>query len=395
MSQYASRLESFNSAVTSTQEHAKRIKDMLSNGEMKANPVKAGLEIAGQVTGTGSGVLALKRGLAEHGAIRKLGTGLVNKLTGSTGASTADTGSARGSAEQTLSADPASAPASAPAQPSVGGATADDASADPISSALSSFRNKATQALKGAPTPGGGAASATPAPTAPGDIPAPPPATESSAFDMGGVNSADLPNSVRGGAGSLLKTATSTGEDIGSSIGSRGASLGLTPGSIPAQGGGSVPGMSVGGGSGTSTAGVPSDGAQALSNAQQANADFANPDHPNNLGGTGTADGAPGQLPKKTTGPADGDGADAGDDALSGAKKALGVEGTLDETLGEVPFFGPLLEGFSLLATLGTTIAEAVTPSEKKTAPPPAPKMQGLSVGANLKASSGSGVGAF
>ena len=390
MSQYASRLESFNSAVTSTQEHAKRIKDMLSNGEMKANPVKAGLEIAGQVTGTGSGVLALKRGLAEHGAIRKLGTGLVNKLTGSTGASTADTGSARGSAEQTLSADPASAPApaSASAQPSVGGATADDASADPISSALSSFRNKAAQALKGAPTPA-------PAPTAPGDIPAPPPATESSAFDMGGVNAADLPNSVRGGAGSLLKTATSQGEDIGSSIGSRGASLGLTPGSIPAQGGGNVPGMSVGGGSGTSTAGVPSDGAQALSNAQQANADFANPDHPNNLGGTGTADGAPGQLPKKTTGSADGDGADAGDDALSGAKKALGVEGTLDETLGEVPFFGPLLEGFSLLATLGTTIAEAVTPSEKKTAPPPAPKMQGLSVGANLKASSGSGVGAF
>ena len=74
---------------------------------------------------------------------------------------------------------------------------------------------------------------------------------------------------------------------------------------------------------------------------------------------------------------------------------ALGVEEGIDEIAPEAGPFGWLLEGFSLLATLGTSIAGALEPGETKKPGAKAPAMTGLSVGANLSQDAKNSVGAF
>ena len=95
---YAERLQAFNQAIGDTQSHIENMKKTLTSEEMEANPVKAGLDLAGQVTGTGTALLGLKRGLEEKGAIRKMAGAIHKAIKGkqSSGSSTADDSSGAG-----------------------------------------------------------------------------------------------------------------------------------------------------------------------------------------------------------------------------------------------------------------------------------------------------------
>lgn len=77
---YAERLNDFDNARASTSQHIEEIRKSLSNPEYEDNPVKAGLETAGSVLGTGEGLLRLKRELGDKGTLRNTAKAIYNKL---------------------------------------------------------------------------------------------------------------------------------------------------------------------------------------------------------------------------------------------------------------------------------------------------------------------------
>jgi hypothetical protein len=77
---YLERLNSFDQARAATQEHVENIRKSLSNKEFEENPVKAGLETAGSVLGTGEGLLRLKREMGERGTLRNTAKAIYNRL---------------------------------------------------------------------------------------------------------------------------------------------------------------------------------------------------------------------------------------------------------------------------------------------------------------------------
>jgi len=192
--------------------------------------------------------------------------------------------------------------------------------------------------------------------------------------------------------------------DAGQNIAQRANSLMLKLGQVPTQSGqGTIQGLTS-----ASTAQNPSGQAHVVSQAQGADAgQHATAQAPgsqtnNNILPGQTANNADNAA--KTAGTdasnlsgnaAASSGANSAEDAGSGIKTALGVESTLDELAPDTGPLAPILEAGSLLATIGTGIASLFEPSEKKSAPPPAPVPQSISVGANLKSNASQSIGAF
>ena len=77
---YQERLNSFDQARSATQEHIDNIRKSLSNKEYEENPVKAGLETAGNILGTGQGLLQLKREMGDKGTLRNTAKAIYNRL---------------------------------------------------------------------------------------------------------------------------------------------------------------------------------------------------------------------------------------------------------------------------------------------------------------------------
>jgi hypothetical protein len=407
---YAERINAFNDAIGSTQQHIENMKKTLTNGELEANPVKGGLEIAGQVTGTGTAILGLKRGLQEKGAIRQMAGAIHKAIKGkqSSGSSTADNSSGAGGDSSAGGAgDGGGTPANPP--PADSGTAAADGT--PAQGASGTAEGSVEAANSGAAAEGGGAA----ADENPfslesfmKQLQAKGSGTVTS--DGAGVDSANLPSGGAGAgdAGSDLgkNIAAAGGEDIGdassaaaqtatgqASIAQRAQQLQLQLGSQSTQdSSGTVQGLTT-----SSTADTSSGQAHSLSQAQQSDADAARGQTDNPAANSKNPDsqisqGADDQA--NIGGRSAASGAGDEDGLSSGIKSALGAEETLDEIAPEAGPFGWLLEGFSLLATLGTSIAGAVEPSEKKK-PATAPQMTGLSVGANLSQDAKNSVGAF
>ena len=230
-----------------------------------------------------------------------------------------------------------------------------------------------------------------------------------------------------------------TGDD--SDILQRGAALGLKSSTVPAQGGGSVPGLS--------TLDAPSSQANTVSRAQQFAADthssaqsaasgvenaledesgsFASGLSSGARSFMGSAGGLLGDvgafagggasllgLSGASSGSKNADGlqktqnvlsdVNAAKDTLplaktatSGLSKALGTEETLDALAPDTGPLAPILEAGSLLATLGTGIASIFESSKPSAPPPPPPPKQkpGISIGADLQSSASGNVGAF
>ena len=226
-----------------------------------------------------------------------------------------------------------------------------------------------------------------------------------------------------------------TGDD--SDILQRGASLGLSSSTVPAQGGGEVPGLS--------TLDAPSTNALSVSRAQQFAADthssaqsaasgvetalegeggeFASGLSSGARSFMGSAGGLLGDaaamgggllgLSGASSGSKNADGLqktqnvlgdlNAAKDTLplaktatSGLSKALGTEETLDALAPDTGPLAPILEAGSLLATLGTGIASIFESTPKAPSPPPVPKQKlGISIGADLQTSASGNVGAF
>ena len=431
---YADRLQAFNSAIGDTQQHIENMKRTLTNGELEKNPVKGGLEIAGQVTGTGTALLGLKRGLEEKGAIRKMAGAIHKAIKGkqTTGSSTADSDGS-GTTGDSSGTGTGTGDASAGGADGAGSGTASGTASgapDPVNPSASSVGDAPTGAVQptttassatdGATGDAGasGGASATDAPVG---------ASDENPFSLesfmkqiqekgsgtvtsegAGVDSADLP-SGGAGAGGATDTATlaGAGEDVGdassaatqtatgqASIAERAQQLQLQLGQQTTQDStGTVQGLTTSG-----TANTPAGQAHSLSQAQQTDADTARgqTDNPSANAENPDATISQGADQQASTGGRLANTAPAEEDGLSnGIKSALGVEEGIDEIAPEAGPFGWLLEGFSLLATLGTTIAGAVEPSEKKKPGATAPQMTGLSVGANLSQDAKNSVGAF
>ena len=77
---YNERLSAFNNAVAMTDEHIKKIRDKLTSPELVENPVKQGLETAGQISATAGGILGLKKSLEEKGMLRRGVKAIYNRL---------------------------------------------------------------------------------------------------------------------------------------------------------------------------------------------------------------------------------------------------------------------------------------------------------------------------
>ena len=404
---YADRLQAFNSAIGDTQQHIENMKRTLTSDEMVANPVKAGLDLAGQVTGTGTAVLGLKRGLEEKGMIRKMAGAIHKAIKGkqSAGSSTADDSSGAGGDSSAGGAGdgggtPSNPPPSGEGAPDPGAGTADP---QPPSAgegagdggAVGDAPAPAPAPADPTPAPAEGAGADTSAGADAGDIADNPFSFDNFVARMGqgegqtaragegaGVEAGDLPS---GGAGvdvggDLGRNVGGVAEDAGdagtslaqtasgqASIAERAQQLQLQLGSQTTQdSAGSVQGLTS-----ATTADNPAGQAHSLSQAQQSDADTArgqtdNPgantdtDPASQIGGDGADQSANIGGRSAASGTAEEDG------LSSGIKSALGVEEGIDEIAPEAGPFGWLLEGFSLLATLGTTIAGALEPGETK-----------------------------
>ena len=77
---YADRLNSFNQAITTAKEHAKSMKETLSNPELRENPVRFGLDAAGQVLGTGEGLVRIRNAMTEGDVRREEANAFFNRL---------------------------------------------------------------------------------------------------------------------------------------------------------------------------------------------------------------------------------------------------------------------------------------------------------------------------
>lgn len=396
---YAERLQAFNSAIGDTQQHIENMKNTLTNGEMEANPVKGGLALAGQVTGTGTALLGLKRGLQERGSIRQMAGAIHKAIKGkqSSGSSTADNSSGQGGDSSAGGAGdsggtPSNPPPSSEGAPDVtgtataegaegaeGGATAGDISANPFS-----FENFISSLGEGAgqtALPSGAGVDA-------GNLP-----SGGAGTSVGG----DVGRNVAGSAEDAGDAGTSLAQTASgqASIAERAQQLQVQLGSQTTQdSAGSVQGLTS-----ATTANNPAGQAHSLSQAQQTDADTARGQTDNPSANTDTDPasqiGGDGADQSANVGGRSAQAGTAEEDGLSsGIKSALGVEEGIDEIAPEAGPFGWLLEGFSLLATLGTSIAGALEPGETKK-PGVAPAMTGLSVGANLSQDAKNSVGAF
>lgn len=72
MASYQERLGSFNQALSSTNEHIDRLKNTLQNPEVRENPVKLGLEVAGQVSGTVGGLTGVISRVRDGNVVRNV-----------------------------------------------------------------------------------------------------------------------------------------------------------------------------------------------------------------------------------------------------------------------------------------------------------------------------------
>ena len=77
---YADRLNSFNTAISQTQDHIDSIKNTLQNADLKANPVRTGLDMAGQVLGTADGLVRLRAGMEAGAVQRNVAKAIYNRL---------------------------------------------------------------------------------------------------------------------------------------------------------------------------------------------------------------------------------------------------------------------------------------------------------------------------
>ncbi len=482
---YSDRLSAFNDAMAHSRDHIDALRKTLTNPELEENPTKKGLEIAGNVLGTGEGLLQVRRGLEEKGFLRRgfkaiasrLGRNPAGTTTGTGGggeASAADgeeSGARAGASDGAARADEAptdegtggrsagdsGAAEPAPAEGEGGGAAARPAAGEGEGAAAAPEPTPAVEApartVAGTEAAGGGDGQAV-ARIAPEDNPfslqnfqpragdtttitrgesavdatdpfstprtlqqtrtsyGSNPTRNALANDGEGVPDSALPNSGGGTAGELT-TASGVGEDV-SDVG-RATAAGVEEGQRTLQSAQQLQGRVSDAVGQSGTADSASGQANMVSQAQHGNAaQHAAQQNPNSeadadggaqdpaassqasRGGAG-AEGAEGEG--AGVNPAGSAGASTADEgAGSGIRTALGVEEGLDETLGEVPVIGPLLEGVSLLATLGTSIAGAFTPSETKGKSPAekgAALPSELAVGANLKQNSGGAVGAY
>ena len=217
----------------------------------------------------------------------------------------------------------------------------------------------------------------------------------------GNVNAPDLVSNVKNAQGDISSVAQSASNDVnqGASIVSRGQNLGLSQANIPSQSGqGSISGLAT-----SANSNNPSAAANMVSQAQQGNADaHTNASSATNQTSANSSTQSSGtEAPDASSNPSTTAGAATADDAATGTnngiKAALGAEETLDEVAPEVPAIGTVLEAGSLLATLGTGIASLFEPEEKKSSPPPSPKVGApIQVAAgSLKNNAAGAVGAF
>ena len=489
---YSDRLSAFNEAVAHTSDHIDAIRKTLTNPELKENPVKMGLNVAGSVLGTGEGLLAVKRGMEDKGFLRRGFKAIASRLgrkpegttsgTGGGGEGSAanggESGTREGASDGAGRADEAPTDrgtggrsggdrgAAEPAEGEGGGAArpaAADGGAEGEGAAAAPEPTPAVEApartVAGTEAAGGGDGQAA-ARTAPEDNPFSfqnfePRAGDTTSVTRGatarpdvsddpfssprtlqqtrtsygsnptrnavanegeGVPDSALPNSGGGAAGSdIVDTARAGAGDI--SDAARATQGGVEQGQSLLQRAQNLQGRVQNALGGSGTADSASGQANMVSQAQHGNAaQHAAQQNPNSESGadSGAQDPAAssqarngGQAAEGAEGeggglnPAGGgsSGAAAADEGAStGIRTAEGVETTLDETLGEVPVIGPLLEGVSLLATLGTTIAGAFQPNEvkgKSQADKGVPLPGELAVGANLKQNSGGAVGAY
>ncbi len=468
---YADRLNSFNTAVSQTQDHVDSIKNTLQNADLKANPVRTGLDMAGQVLGTADGLVRLRAGMKNDDVQRNVAKAIYNRmgdlkagkeaLSSTTGELTNQAlnkvGSARQSAGSYLadnggslansvkavqsgSTIRADAPAiSEPVRPTFGPKTLAEqtiSEAGPrtttgVQSAISSVPNATADArftaAASAPT------TAAPAPQgAPlTDLSKAPNATSglvstAAAQDVGGVASTGpvasetvaVPTSVNNGASLIPSSVSNALSNPEASISDRASALSSSL----------VPGLS--------TAGLASSDANTLSRAQQfagdthdlaqaagSNVESALSGARSFMGEAGGMLGDVGALAGGVTSLLGGGSAGAknsdeqfqstmqsvqgatqlgglagkaGSAAKSGIQSALGVEEGLDALAPDTGPLAPILEGGSLLATLGTGIASIFeSPTEPAAPPPPPPKPTSFAIGADLSNDASQNVGAF
>jgi len=485
---YSDRLSAFNEAVAHTSDHIDAIKKTLTNPELKANPVKMGLNVAGSVLGTGEGILAVKRGLEDKGFLRRGFKAMAQRLgrkpegttsgTGGGGEGSAanggESGARAGASDGAARADGAptdrgtggrsggDSGAAEPAEGEGGGAARPAAAEGGAEGAAAPEPTPAVEApartVAGTEAAGGGDGQAA-ARTAPEDNPFSfqnfePRAGDTTSVTRGatarpdvsddpfssprtlqqtrtsygsnptrnavanegeGVPDSALPNSGGGAAGSdIVDTARAGAGDI--SDAARATASGVEEGQRTLQSAQNLQGRVQSALGNSGTADSASGQANMVSQAQHGNAaQHAAQQNPNSESGADSgaqdpaassqarnggsaAEGAEGEGGGLNPAGGSGGAAAADEGASTGIRTAEGVETTLDETLGEVPIIGPLLEGVSLLATLGTTIAGAFQPDQvkgKSAADKGAALPSELAVGANLKQNSGGAVGAY
>lgn len=437
---YNERLSAFNNAVDTTNEHIKRVKDRLTNPELEANPVKQGLESAGQVAMTGAGLLQLKKGLEDKGLLRRGFKAIASRLgnrpqgqgTGGQGTRQGETGESSGTkagqSDGSGNADGARTDTGTGSRPAgeteAGQAPPEGPSADTAD--LPSFEDL------GITPRGGTTTTVTRGATPRADVDADPFSSPRTLQQSYGSSATKTTASSGDGVGDALPNRGLTGratETDGATTGTAGDATDITR----ATQGGVEEGQGVLsqaralagrvnnalGGSGTADSNAGQ--ANMVSRAQQGNADAhaqaedpstqatrtnLDPNAESQASKGGGANGGGAEEPGAGGSGAGGSGSgsagagvadEAEQGASSGIKGALGVEEGLDETLGEVPVLGPILEAGSLLATLGTSIAGLFEPSEKKVTPKVAPGSlpKDVAVGANLKQDSSGAVGAY
>ena len=451
---YAERLNGFNQAISSTNDHVKALRDAMNNPEIRENPIKMGLETAGQVTGTIGGVVGGVARVKDSAVMRNVQKAFFDKLTQAKKAGAPQ--SVIDGITDKVNKAMGNAPTGdrIPSAPESNGAH----NADNGNSGGSELGPGGTESGLG---PGGtesGAGSSL-APTAPetgdlgGDLPFSVGAgndlrgagTEDvTSDDMMGVakdfqariasgdiptaeESSDLAEGSRGifdtllgkpGSG-LLPSAPGASATATADISTGGASAGAGANSnsvarstvpednlqanLPFEAGGSAP-----------ATGNPSSDAHAVSQQQGSNAStHSNASDPSQQATSDLDPEAQIQASRSSTqGDANAndagnidssatlgnDGANVADDVGKGLKTATKVEEGLDELAPDTGPLAPFLEVGSLLATLGTSIAGLFEKKDKTTAPPP-PKPGGasmaLAVGANLKQGVSGSVGAF
>ena len=427
---YADRLNGFNQAVSSTNDHVKAMKDALNNPDIRENPVKLGLETAGQVTGTIGAVVGGVAQVRDGSVMRNVQKAFFDKLTQAkqAGAPQSVIDGIQSRLEGVMGKAPTgSTPPSAPAS---SGAQSADGGARGTPEAPSQAPPASDPALDARPPPPSGTASA-PEPAAPA-APAATVADESALIPKGDASAftAQLPSKATQAAPAPSGTAGEAG--IGGDFPAAPAPPSAAAAADTASGGASagagsnvnsvarntVPGDNLQPdlpGATTPNTGNPSSDAHAVSQQQSSNATtHSNASDPSQQATSNLAPDAQNQAnssaahsdPSNAAGEssitadtnAGSTGANVADDAGAGLRTATKVEVGLDELAPDTGPLAPFIEVGSLLATLGTSIAGLFEKKDKTTAaPPPKPGAvpSSLAIGANLKQGAAGSVGAF